>query len=127
MQLQLTLGDVAWAWAWRGYAVGDNTYDAGLKFLVFLGLGSMRGDYSGYMLEQVPSDAPIMSSTAAAAINHGGEDSGNDPNIIGKERNDVGSPIPRTSQAISQATPSTPAPPNSNSAKGRKPFGQAIP
>ncbi|KAJ7445508.1 hypothetical protein B0H11DRAFT_1930503 [Mycena galericulata] len=26
-----------------------------------------------------------------------------------------------------QATPSTPAPPNSNSAKGRKPFGQASP
>ncbi|KAJ7094141.1 hypothetical protein C8R44DRAFT_749655 [Mycena epipterygia] len=36
-------------------------------------------------------------------------------------------PTPRTSQAISQATPYTPAPPNSNSAKGRKPFGQAIP
>ncbi|KAJ7489684.1 hypothetical protein B0H11DRAFT_1912688 [Mycena galericulata] len=34
---------------------------------------------------------------------------------------------PRTSQATSQATPSTPAPPNSNSAKGRKPFGQASP
>ncbi|KAJ7115685.1 hypothetical protein C8R44DRAFT_212948 [Mycena epipterygia] len=53
----------------------------------------MRGDYSGYMLERVASDALIMSSTAAVAINHGGEDSGNDPNIIGKERNDVGSPI----------------------------------
>ncbi|KAJ7114455.1 hypothetical protein C8R44DRAFT_740594 [Mycena epipterygia] len=74
-------------------------------------------------------------STAADAINHGDEDGRNVPNIAGKQRNDGGSTIvingqipgPRTSQAISQATPSTPAPPNLNSAKRRKPFSQAIP
>ncbi|KAJ7106292.1 hypothetical protein C8R44DRAFT_745362 [Mycena epipterygia] len=64
-------------------------------------------------------------SKATATMNCGGEVDGDVPKIIRDKIDDGGTP-PRTSQATSQATPSTPAPPNSNSAKGRKPFGPKV-
>ncbi|KAJ7087019.1 hypothetical protein C8R44DRAFT_752424 [Mycena epipterygia] len=67
-------------------------------------------------------------SKVAVTINHGGKVDRNVPKVVRDKIDDSGTVVnPRTSQATSQATPSTPAPPNSNSAKGRKPFGQAIP
>ncbi|KAJ7085922.1 hypothetical protein C8R44DRAFT_752735 [Mycena epipterygia] len=69
-------------------------------------------------------------SKVAAEINHGGEVERNVPRVVRDKIDDGGTVVninepdalSKTSQATSQATPSTPAPPNSNSAKGRKPF-----